>query len=152
MSINGFGDIISWVTGLFGIMPCAACEKRRKWLNKIFPFRFKTMHDKMFEIQNKLCKTNKMSNSDSVFLHMKHRETIEDFFNVFGDKFENLRNTRDIAFHVLHIDDDVLHCALVPAKYGKKFNISKKEIINMKTSIRDDIIDNTKFKKVRWHI
>ena len=38
--ITGLGDVVAVaIHKLTGIKPCAACERRRRWLNKIFPLR-----------------------------------------------------------------------------------------------------------------
>jgi hypothetical protein len=35
----GAGDVIARVTKAFGIQPCAPCEKRRQYLNRILRLR-----------------------------------------------------------------------------------------------------------------
>lgn len=152
MTWNGFGDAIKWFTGLFGVVPCAACERRRKWLNKIFPFRFKSYHDRMFIAQNKLWSRNGMSDGESVYLHLKYRDLIEDFFQSFQDKFHELIRQGQVAFHILYIDGSTLHCAMVPPIHGGKFTISKKDRRFLRNDIEQDIIKKTKFKKVKWHV
>ena len=39
----GLGDAVAVaIHALTGIKPCAKCERRKRWLNKKFPFRFKS--------------------------------------------------------------------------------------------------------------
>ncbi|MCK5610069.1 hypothetical protein KAR91_49810 [Candidatus Pacearchaeota archaeon] len=152
MAWNGFGDTIKWFTGLFGIVPCAACERRRKWLNKIFPFRFKSYHDRMFAIQNKLWGRDGMSDGESAYLHLQYRDVIEEFFRVFQDKFHELIRQRQVAFHILYIDGETLHCAMVPPIQGGKFTIGRKARRLLRNDIEKDILEKTKFEKVKWHV
>lgn len=37
--MRGAGDVVARATKAVGIKPCAPCERRRKRLNKLFPFR-----------------------------------------------------------------------------------------------------------------
>ena len=36
---RGLGDTVAKITKAVGIKPCGGCAKRRKAMNKIFPFR-----------------------------------------------------------------------------------------------------------------
>ena len=38
---EGLGDTIAKITKAFGVKPCSKCEKRRKALNKAFPYKDK---------------------------------------------------------------------------------------------------------------
>lgn len=152
MAWRGLGDAIKWFTGLFGVKPCEACEKRRRRLNRLVPFRRLSMHEKMDRAHAKLWKKPRITDTDSAALHMKYRKVIDGFFKEFGQSFHKLRTEGTAAFHVLYIEDEILHCALVPTKIHGGFSISRKERRLLKKQIERDILVKTQFKKVKWHV
>ncbi len=38
LRLRGLGDLVAAATSAAGIEPCASCEERQAWLNKLVPF------------------------------------------------------------------------------------------------------------------
>lgn len=38
-ALQGVGDVVSATTKYLGFKECGGCDKRKKWLNWLFPFR-----------------------------------------------------------------------------------------------------------------
>lgn len=51
----GLGDTIAAITSFFGITPCRACQLRRHWCNKWFPYKRK-IDPKLVELKQILIK------------------------------------------------------------------------------------------------
>jgi len=50
---KGFGELIASVTKFFGAKPCAPCDKRRKYLNKITPSWMSKQIEKLYRGKEK---------------------------------------------------------------------------------------------------
>ena len=55
----GLGDTIAKITTFVGIKPCGRCQKRRRLLNKIVPYRIKRsdLSDKVRSLPTNLSKS-----------------------------------------------------------------------------------------------
>ena len=154
MSWKGLGDVIKSFTGIFGFVPCAKCEKRRKFLNKVFPFRRKTPHEKMFNAQNKFWNQDSMSENHSAFLHLEYKDAINEIFGVIGKQCNLMNQNRIISIHIIGIDLEKkeVHVCMVPTKRTNKYNMTTKARRSLKKDLTKQIINSTQFKKVRWHV
>ena len=147
---SGLGDVVKWSTDLFGLVPCDNYRRRQRWLNRLIPFRRKTLHEKMFEAQNRLWGIEQMSKTHSALLVVRHRDAVEEFRSL-SEHIEGLRSHGDAAFHILFIKKNTLHCALVPPIQGDRFSISRRSRRQIKSHMEVLIKDRTRFEKVIWY-
>ena len=144
---QGLGDTIKWLTSLVGIRTCVACEKRQRWLNKVFPFQWMTPQEKMIAARDRLW--SGFSEDKVAALNLRHQDTIYEFGQIFPSYFQTLAEKKDIRFHILWIEKEVLRCALIPTP-GKKVERS------LMKSTRQEIVrlikEYTDFRKVIWYV
>lgn len=150
MAWRGLGDAVKWLTGLFGLVPCGNCRRRQRWLNRVASFRRKTLHEKMFEVQNRLWDIGEMDEDRSALLRLRHRDAVEEF-RPLNEHIDGLRRHVGVAFHILFIDENTLHCALVPPVQGDRFTISRRNRRQVKLHLEVLIKDRTRFEEVRWY-
>ena len=143
--IRGLGDLIKWTLGLVGFHSCAACERRRAWLNRVFPFRRMTPQERVNKAMRQL---HSIPIDDDVraALHLRYKEDIHIFRKAFGQKFEELARDEDKRFQILFFGDDILHCALTPTPHTKvKIRHGDRK------QIEKEVKEKTKWKRIKWY-
>jgi len=69
INIGGLGDMIAKLTNILGIQPCNACNKRKDWLNQVFPRMVAIeMTEEELDRYGKLKNARVLTNADALFI------------------------------------------------------------------------------------